>query len=112
MFGCANRQSQHTDNIHQIAATNKTSNITHELLTWPDSATQIKYGALIDAIYAKCDSYVKVDSLPDFAHQIHLSPDGKYRFYSGDVDTVSQGYDYTTKIQKILKFINIQITIL
>ncbi len=62
MFGCANRQSQHTDNIHQIAATNKTSNITHELLTWPDSATQIKYGALIDAIYAKCDSYVKVDS--------------------------------------------------
>lgn len=99
MFGCANRQSQHTDNIHQIAATNKTSNITHELLTWPDSATQIKYGALIDAIYAKCDSYVKVDSLPDFAHQIHLSPDGKYRFYSGDVDTVSQGYDYATYIE-------------
>ena len=98
MFGCANRQSQHTDNIHQIAATNKTSNIT-QLLTWPDSATQIKYGALIDAIYAKCDSYVKVDSLPDFADQIHLSPDGKYRFYSGDVDTVSQGYDYATYIE-------------
>ena len=49
MFGCINRQSQHTDNIHQIAATNNTSNI-HELLTRPDSATQIKYGALIDAI--------------------------------------------------------------
>ena len=56
MFGCANRQSQHTDNIHQIAATNKTSNITHELLTWPDSATQIKYGALIDAIYANLNN--------------------------------------------------------
>ncbi|MEQ3062655.1 hypothetical protein [Alistipes shahii] len=99
MSGCGNRQSQHTDNIHQIAATNNTSNITHELLTWPDSATQIKYGALIDAIYAKCDSYVKADSLPDFVDQIHLSPDGKYRFYSGDVDTVSQGYNYATYIE-------------
>ena len=98
MFGCINRQSQHTDNIHQIAATNNTSNI-HELLTRPDSATQIKYGALIDAIHAKCDSYVKADSLPDFVDQIHLSPDGKYRFYSGDVDKVSQGYDYATYIE-------------
>lgn len=37
---------------------------------WPDSVTKLKYGKIIDKIRTKCDSYIEVDSLPDFVNQI------------------------------------------
>ena len=82
IVGCGNRQNQQTATINII-----------------DFASQIKLNKMANVIHAKCDSYIKIDSLPDFVNQIHLSPDGKYRFYSGDVDAVNQGYDYATYIE-------------
>lgn len=102
MFGCGRQQSKQItdkDSTNFTVLTDAEPNLSSKSLVWPDSATKIKLGEILDAIHAKCDSYIEVDSLPDFVVQIHLSPDGKYRFYSGNVDTVSQGYDYATYIE-------------
>ena len=101
MFGCggqALKQPRGGSLINSPVLAQIDSVIPQKPPVWPDSVTKLKYGKIIDKIRTKCDSYIEVDSLPDFVDQIHISPDGKYRFYSGDVDTVSQGYNYATYI--------------
>lgn len=102
MFGCggqALKQPRGGSLINSPVLAQIDSVIPQKPPVWPDSVTKLKYGKIIDKIRTKCDSYIEVDSLPDFVDQIHISPDGKYRFYSGDVDTVSQGYNYATYIE-------------
>lgn len=102
MFGCggqAPKQPRVENLINSPVLAQIDSVIPQKFPGWPDSVTKLKYGKIIDKIRTKCDSYIEVDSLPDFVNQIHLSPDRKYRFYSGDVDTVSQGCDYVTYIE-------------
>lgn len=102
MFGCggqALKQPRGGSLINSPVLAQIDSVIPQKPPVWPDSVTKLKYGKIIDKIRTKCDSYIEIDSLPDFVDQIHISPDGKYRFYSGDVDTVSQGYNYATYIE-------------